>query len=385
MTEDDEILICIDCVKEIRFKKLIERNDSIKRCTCCGSDNYTIDVDSNEFIQMTKALVRYHFSEWDYNTHWGGDGFCTLFTTADNIFFDKSRFTNDEIYDEFINRVECCKVYEDYEKGVSIFAGYYEGEQNPLLQSIKSDYDTSIIETEELLKNENYFNFEEKLIKIISEYKSTSKITVKKGEEFYRARIGIQDKKRSVFGGGFEGEMIFVPYSNSQIGAPPPYLAGFGRINRAGVSFLYSATDKYTAISEIRPHPGDFVSVGKFITKRDLLIFDLTEKQFLDYYQTDEKLDEFKKLNTLTELMQKVIPPSERQSYNITQLIADCIRKLEFDGILFPSSVGNGHNLVVFNPANMNYTYDSAEVVQVREVNYDYFQRNWKKDITEIE
>lgn len=179
--------------------------------------------------------------------------------------------------------------------------------------------------------------------------------------------------------------MVYVPYSKSEIGAPPPYLAGLGRINRAGVSYLYCASDKYTAISEIRPHPGDIVSIGKFLLNKNSIIFDLTESQFLHFYDTDKKLDDFRKLNTLTELLQKVIPPSERQAYNITQLIADCIRKLNFDGILFPSSVGQGHNLVVFNPSIMNYTFQDAEVVEVRQVNYEYFQRKWKEKVSEIE
>lgn len=385
MTEDDEILICIECVKDIRFKKLIEKLNTVGECTCCGSKNYIIDVDSNEFIQMTKALLRYHYSEWDYNTHFGGDEYYTLIDSDDNKFFNKQNFKDTDTYDEFITRIESFEVYEDYDKGITIFAGYYKGQQNPLLEKIKTDYDFSILKIEEALKTENYFNFEEEIIQILKEYESDCKITIDKSSAFYRARIGFEDKKRSLFIGGFEGEMVFVPYSNSQIGAPPPYLAGFGRINRAGVSFLYCATDKYTAISEIRPHPGDVVSIGKFITNKDLLVFDLTETQFLNYYLTDKKLDTFTKLNTLTELMQKVIPPAERQAYNITQLIADCVRKLNFDGILFPSSVGNGQNLVVFNPQDMNYTFDDAEVVQIKDVSYEYFKRSWKKNISEIE
>lgn len=385
MTEDDEILICIGCVKDIRLKKLIEKLNSIEVCTCCGNKSYTINVDSNEFIQMTKALLRYHYSEWDYNTHFGGDQYYTLIDSDDNKLFNKQNFSNRDVYDEFITRIECFEVYEDYDKGISLFAGYYEGEQNPLLERIKTNYDYSILEIEEALKSENYFNFEKQIIQILKEYESDCKITINKSSAFYRARIGYEDKKRSLFEGGFEGAVIYVPYSNSQIGAPPPYLAGFGRINRAGVSFLYCASDKYTAISEIRPHPGDIVSIGKFIVENDLLIFDLTEAQFLNYFLTDKKLDAFKKLNTLTELMQKVIPPSERQAYNITQLIADCVRKLDFDGIIFPSSVGDGHNLVVFNPKNMNYTFDDAEVVQIKDVKYEYFKQSWKKNISEIE
>lgn len=384
MTEEDEILICKDCVKDKRYKLLIEQNDTIGNCTCCGKQNSVIDADSNEFIQMTKALIRYHYSEWDYNEHFGGDRYGSLFYENNNIFLNNKNFINSDIYDKLINMIESFEVYEDYDKGVSIFAGYYEGQQNPLLYSIKKDLDSSILKIEKKLKEENYFHFEEEITKILQIYLDNCTKSIKTGDAFYRARIGFLDKKRSIFG-GFEGEMVYVPYSNSQIGAPPPYLAGFGRINRAGVSFLYCASDKYTAISEIRPHPGDFVSIGKFILNKDCLIFDLTEIQFLNFYICDEKLDGFKQLNTLTELLQKVIPPSERQAYNITQLIADCIRKLDFDGILFPSSVGQGDNLVLFNPTNMDYTFDDAEVVEVSEVKYEYHQRNWKKDISEIE
>lgn len=384
MTEEDELLICIDCVKDIRYKLLIEKNNARGLCTCCGQQRSVIDVDSNEFVQMTKALIRYHYSEWDYNEHFGGDRLGTLFYKDDNIFLNKANFKDSEVYDELINRIECIEVYEDCDKGVSIFAGYYEGRQNRLLYSVKKDLDFTILEVERKLKEENYFNFEEEITQILKSYLDNCKKSIKKGQAFYRARVGFQDKKRSKFG-GFEGEIIYVPYSNSHIGAPPPYLAGIGRINRAGISYLYSASDKYTAISEIRPHPGDFVSIGKFVLNKDCLIFDLTEVQFLNFYASDEKLDKFKQLNTLTELLQKVIPPSERQAYNITQLIAECIRKLDFDGILFPSSVGQGDNLVLFNPTNMDYTYDDAEVVEVSDVKYQYFQRTWKKNISEIE
>ncbi|WP_316749370.1 RES family NAD+ phosphorylase [Pedobacter gandavensis] len=385
MTDEDELLLCIECAKDIRLKKLIKKINKKGLCSCCENNEFIIDVDSNEFTQIIKALIRYHYSEWDYNEHWGGNGYGSLFYEGDNIFLNKANFKDQDVYDELINRIECFEVYEAYEKGVSIFAGYYDGQQNPLLQSIKSDLDYSIKEIEHKLKTENYFKFEDQIIQMLLEYADCSKIKVESKSAFYRARIGVENKKRSLFEGGFEGEVVCVPYSASQIGAPPPLLAGIGRLNRAGVSYLYSATDKHTAISEIRPHPGDVVSIGKFIVNNELLIFDLTESQFLNFFQSDESLDKFGKLNTFTELMQKVIPPSERHIYNITQLIADCIRKLNFDGILFPSSVGNGENLVVFNPELMTYTFDDAEVVEIKDVTYEYFQRKWKKDISEIE
>ena len=127
------------------------------------------------------------------------------------------------------------------------------------------------------------------------------------------------------------------------------------------------------------------MSIGKFLLNKDCVIFDLTETQFLNYYKSDKDLSLFREINTLIELLQKVIPPSQRHAYNITQLIADCIRKLNFEGILFPSSVGQGDNLVLFNPKNMDYTFDEAEVVEIHDIKYEYSQKNWKKNVSEIE
>jgi len=52
---------------------------------------------------------------------------------------------------------------------------------------------------------------------------------------------------------------------------------------------------------------------------------------------------------------------------------------------LFPSSVGQGENPVLFNPTNMDYTFDEAEVVEVSEVKYQYHQRDWERDISDFE
>lgn len=385
MTEDGEILICTECVKDKRYKKLIETIGKAGVCTCCGQNGLIINEESNEFIQMTKALIRYHYSEWDYNHHFGGDDFISLFTEDDNVFFKKENFKSLDIYEELLNRIDGVEVYEDLDQGVSLFAGYSDIGQNPLLESLKSRFDSSIIYIQDKLKTENYFKYENEVTKMLDVYALECKLIIHQKSEFYRARVGFEHEKRDIFSGGFEAEMVYEPYSNSEIGAPPPHLAGDGRINRIGVSYLYCATDIYTAVAEIRPHPGDIVSIGKFIANQDLSVFDLTSNQFIKYYYSDDKLYDYRKLNTFTELLQKVITPSERRSYNITQLIADCIRKLDFDGILFPSSVSNEDNLVIFNPEHMDYTCDQAQVIEIQRVNYDYFEKKSIKDINDVE
>lgn len=89
---EDEILLCIECAKDIRMKKLIQSINRVRLCTCCGNNDYVINVNCKEFIQMTKALIRYHYSEWDHNEHWGGDGYSSLFCKDDNIFLIEENF-----------------------------------------------------------------------------------------------------------------------------------------------------------------------------------------------------------------------------------------------------------------------------------------------------
>jgi hypothetical protein len=171
---------------------------------------------------------------------------------------------------------------------------------------------------------------------------------------------------------GFETEFHYTPYKGSEIGAPPPHIATSGRINRAGVSFLYCATEKFTAISEVRPHPGDRVSLAKILLNSDAKVFDLSSTQLLAYFENDEKLDKFKPLNTLGFLINETIPPSERIRYSITQLISDCIRQLGFEGIAFNSTVGDGKNIVLFDQGITSQDESGAEVVNVESVEYKY-------------
>ncbi len=363
--------ICVDCVKEPHLKELITKGGSSGECTICGSNGQVLDSEGNRFFQLTKALVRYHFSEWDYNHHWGGDGYESLFYGKENRFFDESRAKSDEDYEALVLSITEGPVYEDYDKGVSVFAGYTDGQQNMLLRALSTDLDPKILEISERLKTENHFNLERGIKDILEEYQDVASLLLKEQMVLYRARVGFKEKKRSILC-GFDTEFHYTPYKGSEIGAPPPHIATSGRINRAGVSFLYCATEKYTAISEVRPHPEDRVSLAKFHLNCDANVFDLSSTQLLNFFHSDEKLDKFMPLNTLGVLINETIPPSERTRYSFTQLIADCIRQLGFEGIAFNSTVGSGKNIVLFDHNKATQDELNAEVVNVKSVSYEY-------------
>lgn len=363
--------ICIKCVKEAHLKRLIDTDGIKDVCSLCGKITISIDSENERFIQLAKALVRYHYSEWDYNIHWGGNGYESLFYDDDNIFFEQA--INEEAYESIVLNITESPVYEAYDEGVSIFAGYTDGEQNMLLQSIKTDLDSGLLKISERLKTENYFHFEGEIKNILKVYSEVAENILPETQLLYRARVGYEEKKRNT-SLGFEMEDNYTPYTGKDIAAPPPNLASNGRVNRTGVSFLYCATDKYTAISEVRPHPGDRVSLCILSLSQSVKIFDLSDSGLMNFFENDKKLDEYKIFNTLGQLLNKTIAPSERLHYNITQLIADCIRQMNFDGILFSSTVGGGKNLVLFDQSIAVQVTGKGEVVVIGNVKYEYQQ-----------
>ena len=98
-------------------------------------------------------------------------------------------------------------------------------------------------------------------------------------------------------------------------------------------------------------------------SKKSAQIFDLTESQLLHFSSSDKELDRYKGFNTLGAFMHKTVTPSDQSHYSITQLIADCVRQLGYDGIEFKSTVGTGHNFVFFDPGILEYIDEDADAI----------------------
>ena len=372
--------ICVECVKDQHLKMLVQQEGVIGDCSLCGEKQPILDSDSDRFFQLTKALVRFFYSEWEYNTHWGGENLETLFYGDDNIFFDISRSQSDEAYDELTSSITAGQVYEDYDTGVSLFAGYDEGVQNILLEAVSLDLDKQLLRIAEKLKTNNYFDFEKDIITTLKKYETVAQTPLLKDLDLYRARVGFKARKRKI-DSGFEVEYHFSPHIGKDIAAPPPNLASNGRVNRPGVSYLYCATDKYTAIAEVRPHPQDKVSIAKFRINNDLNLYDLSQSKLYYFFESDKLLDDYKPFNTLGSFLNKPIPPSDQSHhYSITQLIADCIRQLSYAGIIFNSTVGDGVNVVLFNQNDADQIQEDAEIVVIEKVSYQYAKENIVSD-----
>jgi hypothetical protein len=181
-------------------------------------------------------------------------------------------------------------------------------------------------------------------------------------EPWFRARIQAADRA----------------YLPEEMGAPPKHLASHGRANPAGIPYLYLASTALTAVSEVRPHTGEKVSVAEFKIASPLLLADLRHprRSISPFILEDE--DEIAMLRgdigflerLGDELTRPVIPRSAAFDYIPSQYLCEFAKSCGFDGVMYRSSVGDGVNIALFDP-----THARVEAVtrnEVRSVKVDF-------------
>ncbi|MFI3138365.1 MAG: RES domain-containing protein [Methylococcaceae bacterium] len=152
-----------------------------------------------------------------------------------------------------------------------------------------------------------------------------------------------------------------------QLGAPPSEMASAGRMNPAGISYLYLAFDQKTALAEIQHSQSDQSAIGQFEILRDLQILNLTKLPDLPSIFDDNRRDKREELIFLESFIEEITKPVEKDNrkhidYVPSQVVSEYFALVfqpsngeRLDGILYPSAVNpGGCNLVLF-PTERSY------------------------------
>lgn len=160
--------------------------------------------------------------------------------------------------------------------------------------------------------------------------------------QWYRARILNEDEVFPI----------------EKMGAPPKRRSLHGRANPVGIPYLYLGSLPETAAAEIRPHTGQVACVADFTVPaikavdlrnpRELVSpFILSDASEIGQLRADlpflERLGE--------ELTRPVQSAGAAIDYIPSQYLCEFIKKSGFDGVVYRSSVSDGINLALFNPA----------------------------------
>ena len=165
------------------------------------------------------------------------------------------------------------------------------------------------------------------------------------GKVYYRARPGFVKTE--------DGRLE--PHSGAGIGAPPPERAKAARANPEGKIVMYCADQKATAVAEIRPARGEYLSVGEVRANRELKILDLATEPESPNPFTDEAVNyevEFAALLAAfaEELEKPLRITDDPTDYIPSQKLTDLIERAGVDGIRYPSAMfPGGTNVVLFD------------------------------------
>jgi len=361
--------VCLGCIKHPALERYVRKHGSrVSQCRFCGSRRQLAVNSTDSGIGLLfRALVRFHYAEVEYNTHFGGDEVPTLLQRDNPLLHCPSPALVGDWEVAVMDMLE--SAYASYRKGISLYAGNYKG-MRLALPSLVDGGAEKIGRWAKELQIRNAFDVEDKILTVLRKMRSPITARVARGEVLFRARIGFEVSGTPMVGGGLDPNSHYKPYEAAALGAPPPPMSRPGRMNRDGFSFLYLASDKRTAVAEVRPHPGHFVSVGQFRVRNTLRIADFGQASIDGFCRNDESLDRFGLICALDQLFATPILPEERTKYLLTQTLADVIRKIGYDGIRFTSSVGSGTNLTIFRAGACEYVKGSACVVRVKSLQY---------------
>ena len=155
---------------------------------------------------------------------------------------------------------------------------------------------------------------------------------------------------------------------------PRSGLAIEGRANSKGIPCLYLASNRETAIAEVRPWVGTYVTVAQFKPVRKLKIVNCTiERKGCKLYRREpspEKREEAVWSDIDRAFSQPITSTDDVAEYVPTQVLSELFKSKGFDGIGYRSSLEDGYNLALFY-------INSAEVInrflcEVDKIKIDY-------------
>jgi hypothetical protein len=168
------------------------------------------------------------------------------------------------------------------------------------------------------------------------------------------------------------------PHTVETMGVPPPDRMSEGRAHPVGISCLYSASDVNTAIAELRPQPGETVSVATVSLRGDLHFVDLRDARkrltpfsLLDGEAVSRLKEDMPFLVRLGEELAEPVRPTFKQiDYLPTQYLCEFAKYCGFHGVIYRSAIEQGANLALFDEANA--TIGSITSFRVRRVRLEY-------------
>ncbi len=339
-------ILCEHCLADNELKyEIQQRGTVVERCPICHhGGGRAVSATDPRIKRIFRALIRLNFSEWDYNTHLGGNELETVVMGSSAIFSLGPGAALEAFEDAYLE-MEGKEWYPATDEEITLGGGYWDGS---ILDGLRDRRDPKVERVVCAALEHNWFETEAAARELVARLRDDLTAIVPSGSEFFRGRIGVKSRlsaKHALAAGG--GTFRYLPFSGKDIDRPPLKLATEGRFNRARVSLRYLASDVQTAVAELRPHPGHLVSTAMFRLKRDMKVANFAKHDIRNFL-SDSRLEDLRSILSIADVLNVPVQPEHRVLYAATQLFADVLRSAGFEGLTFNSTVGKGSNLTSF-------------------------------------
>jgi hypothetical protein len=232
---------------------------------------------------------------------------------------------------------------------------------------------------------------QEAFLEAVAETSHGRKHLLKEGTILWRARVGHEYREEE----GEDGDTFQVEcayYSSTEM-KPLRGKACDGRVNPKGISCLYLANREETAVSEVRPWIGAYVSVGQFKILRDVELIVCRDRysdpMHLHFWPPDPTPAEIEKV-VWSDIDRAFSEPMTRSDdsadYIATQILSELFKREGFGGVAYRSNFGEeGYNIALFDLEAADlincalYKVDSIDV-KFSESDHRYFVKEKATD-----
>jgi hypothetical protein len=157
--------------------------------------------------------------------------------------------------------------------------------------------------------------------------------------------------------------------------------ASGGRVNRENDPCLYLAENKDTAMAEVRPWIGAYITLAVFEVARDCVLVDCSQDKLttLDLLMRDQEATEEEREQAVWgDIAKAFSTPLTRndtlEEYCVTQRLAERLETAEYDGVAYQSALGVGRNFALFDLDAANPT--NGTLFKTEAVEYKFEQAN---------
>lgn len=346
--------VCADCVEDQHLKDLIELSVCCDTCDYCDASSSTTDIAApvESIMDAIMGALTHFFAEP------GGAG--VPYESAEGGYLVEGTDTGDalqhlpfECHDDlFEDVVNAISDHNDY--WVKAAGGHWASSQRSQVLSWAWDRFANHVKHRRRYffagdDDESYGEDIEpgsllpELAGVITEMDLIKGLDA--GIPLFRARL--------------RGASEDWPLDEKNLGAAPENRAAAGRMNSAGIPYLYVAMEKETALAEVLRAPPCGVAMGKFETARKLRVLNLIDLPDISSVFDSERLREREFTIFLRRFVEAISRPvskdgAEHIEYVPSQVVCEYFaavhdRKNSLDGILYPSAVrSGGRNLVLF-------------------------------------